>query len=56
MQTDIHAQIVSSRETDTQLLCIMRSNRAGCWTPAMVVYFLRQRLYNENRKHCAAIV
>ncbi len=33
MQTDIHAQIVSSRETDTQLLCIMRSNRAGCWTP-----------------------
>lgn len=28
----------------------------GCWTPAMVVYFLRQRLYNESRKHCAATV
>lgn len=28
----------------------------GCWTPAMVVYFLRQRLYNERRKHCAATV
>lgn len=22
----------------------------GCWTPAMVVYFLRQRLYNRNRR------
>lgn len=22
----------------------------GCWTPAMVVYFLRQRLYNRNRQ------
>lgn len=28
----------------------------GCWTPAMVVYFLRQRLYNESRKPCAATV
>ena len=28
----------------------------GCRTPAMVVYFLRQRLYNESRKHCAATV
>lgn len=28
----------------------------GCWTPAMVVYFLRQRLYNESRKHCVATV
>ena len=28
----------------------------GCWTPAMVVYFLRQRLYNESGKHCAATV
>ncbi len=28
----------------------------GCWTPAMVVYFLRQRLYNESRKHRAAAV
>ena len=35
---------------------IMRSNLAGCRMPAMVVYFLRQRLYNENKKHCAAIV
>ena len=22
----------------------------GCWTPAMVIYFLRQRLYNRNRR------
>lgn len=22
----------------------------GCWTPAMVVYFLRQRPYNRNRQ------
>ena len=28
----------------------------GCWTPAMVVYFLRQRLYNESGKHCVATV
>lgn len=27
----------------------------GCWTPVMVVYFLRQRLYNESRKHRAAV-
>ena len=45
--------------TDTEKLRaarLMRSNLAGCRTPAMVVYFLRQKLYNENRKHCAAIV
>ena len=28
----------------------------GCWTPAMVVYFLRQQMYNESGKHCAATV
>ena len=28
----------------------------GCWTPAMVVYFLRQQLYNESRKHGTATV
>ena len=28
----------------------------GCWTPAMVVYFLRQRLYNESGKHCVTTV
>lgn len=28
----------------------------GCWTPAMVVYFLWQRLYNESRKHCGTTV
>ena len=28
----------------------------GYWTPAMVVYFLRQQMYNESGKHCAATV
>lgn len=28
----------------------------GCWTPTMVVYFLRQRLYNESRKYCGTTV
>ena len=28
----------------------------GCWTPAMVVYFLRQRPYNESGKYCVATV
>lgn len=28
----------------------------GCWTPAMVVYFLRQRLYNESGKRCTVTV
>lgn len=28
----------------------------GCCSPAMVIYVLRQRLYNESRKHCAATV
>ena len=48
---------IAELETTTDQMSVFGEQQVlvGCWTPAMVVYFLRQRLYNESR-HCTATV